>query len=111
MLNAKKMSCITMLIDGVKQKDIAKELKVSEQTICAWKNDTEFVNEYEKRVREGIRSLVPKALKTASALLESKNDSVRYQVAKDILDRSGYKPTNEVDIKSRDISIVIGDAE
>lgn len=111
MLTEKKKACISMLADGIKQKQIAETLKITEQTICNWKKDSEFADAYDKEVKNRIVLLVPKALKTASELLKSKNDSVRFQMVKDILDRSGYKPTNEVDIKSRDISITIGDAE
>ena len=41
-----------MAIENKTQKQIAKELKVTEQTICNWKKDKEFKNEIEKNIKK-----------------------------------------------------------
>ncbi|CVI73277.1 Bacterial regulatory proteins, luxR family [Clostridiales bacterium CHKCI001] len=39
MLTPKQRKCLELMVSGdLKQKEIAAQIKVSEQTICAWKN-------------------------------------------------------------------------
>ena len=78
------------------QKQIAKELKVTEQTICNWKKDKEFKNEIEKNIKENFGSLALDAQKELKKLLKSSNEYIRIQAVKDILDRAGYKPTERI---------------
>ena len=50
-LSEKQIQCINLMaIENKTQKQIAKELKVTEQTICNWKKDKEFKNEIEKNI-------------------------------------------------------------
>lgn len=102
MLKPKQIKCIDMLILAEKtQAEIAKEIKVSEQTICNWKKDEEFIAEYNNRIKSCISSLAPKALKTMKTLLSSDTDKVRFSAAKDLLDRSGFKPTENVKVDGK----------
>ena len=89
-----------MLVCGsYKQAQIARELKISEQTICNWKNkDEEFAAELSKHLRISLKTLVPKAVKTIEDLLESESDNVRLSAAKDILDRTGFKPSDNINV-------------
>jgi len=85
-----------MAIENKTQKQIAKELKVTEQTICNWKKDKEFKNEIEKNIKENFGSLALDAQKELKKLLKSSNEYIRIQAVKDILDRAGYKPTERI---------------
>lgn len=100
MLSEKQMQCINlMVIENKTQKQIAKELKITEQTICNWKKDKEFKNEIEKNIKENFSSLALDAQKELKKLLKSNNEYIKMQAVKDILDRAGYKPIERREIK------------
>ena len=97
MLSEKQMQCINlMVIENKTQKQIAKELKITEQTICNWKKDKEFKNEIEQNIKENFGSLAVEAQKELKKLLKSNNEYIKMQAVKDILDRAGYKPTERI---------------
>ncbi len=101
MLNSKQLKCIEMMASGEKtQKEMAKALNVSEATICNWKKDAEFMDEYNTALKDSIREVAAKAFKTQIKLLTAKSEMVRYMAAKDILDRAGFKATEKLDINS-----------
>ena len=94
------MQCINlMVIENKTQKQIAKELKITEQTICNWKKDKEFKNEIENNIKENFGSLALDAQKELKKLLKSNNEYIKMQAVKDILDRAGYKPVERREIK------------
>ena len=98
MLSAKQRKCLELLVQGeLSQKEIAEEIKVSEQTICNWKKNDEFRSEYDNLMRVCIQSFAAKAFQTQKRLLNAKSEMVRYMVSKDILDRAGYKPTEKIE--------------
>lgn len=100
MLIEKQMQCINlMVIENKTQKQIAKELKITEQTICNWKKDKEFKNEIENNIKENFGSLALDAQKELKKLLKSNNEYIKMQAVKDILDRAGYKPVERREIK------------
>ena len=100
MLSEKQMQCINlMVIENKTQKQIAKELKITEQTICNWKKDKEFKNEIEQNIKENFGSLALDAQKELKKLLKSNNEYIKMQAVKDILDRAGYKPVERREIK------------
>lgn len=100
MLSEKQMQCINlMVIENKTQKQIAKELKITEQTICNWKKDKEFKNEIENNIKENFGSLALDAQKELKKLLKSNNEYIKMQAVKDILDRAGYKPVERREIK------------
>jgi len=100
MLSEKQMQCINlMVIENKTQKQIAKELKITEQTICNWKKDKEFKNEIENNIKENFGSLALNAQKELKKLLKSNNEYIKMQAVKDILDRAGYKPVERREIK------------
>jgi transposase len=88
-----------MVIENKTQKQIAKELKITEQTICNWKKDKEFKNEIENNIKENFGSLALDAQKELKKLLKSNNEYIKMQAVKDILDRAGYKPVERREIK------------
>lgn len=88
-----------MVIENKTQKQIAKELNITEQTICNWKKDKEFKNEIEKNIKENFGSLALDAQKELKKLLKSNNEYIKMQAVKDVLDRAGYKPVERREIK------------
>ena len=100
MLKPKQTKCIEMLTGGrYTQAQIAKELKISEQTICNWKKNNEFTTELNEKTRICIQTLAPKAVHTMERLLSSESDNVRFSAAKDILDRTGFKPQDRIELQ------------
>ena len=100
MLSEKQIQCINlMVVENKTQKQIAKELKITEQTICNWKKDKEFKSEIEKNIKENFGSLALEAQKELKKLLKSNNEYIKMQAVKDVLDRAGYKPVERREIK------------
>ena len=106
MLSEKQMQCINlMVIENKTQKQIAKELKITEQTICNWKKDKEFKRKavlYSNTVLMfflgallGVTGVLD-AQKELKKLLKSNNEYIKMQAVKDVLDRAGYKPTERI---------------
>lgn len=99
MLNEKQMKAAKMLASGdYLQKDIAKVLKVSEATVTNWKKNSEFAKLYEQEVNNNLKYLSHDALSTMKKLLNANNENVRYSAAKDILDRTGFKGIDKIEI-------------
>ena len=96
-MNEKQQLCINLMLTTNKtQREIAKKLDVNERTISEWKKQKEFKEELQKGVKENFSSLALKAQKELTKLLKSKNEYVRIQAVKDILDRAGYKPPERI---------------
>lgn len=97
---SKQMKAIILMVTTEKkQKEIAKEIGVNEATISRWKKQEDF-NKAKKDYERGyLSSLSAKALRTLAELLDSNTDYVRLAAAKDILDRTGYKPTDKTQIE------------
>lgn len=99
MLSEKQQKCVILMITTNKtQKQIANEIQISENSICEWKKDQEFKNEIQKQMKENFGSLAVEAQKELKNLLKSKNESVKMQAIKDILDRAGYKPKEDIKV-------------
>ncbi len=100
MLNENQIKCINLMITENKtQKQIAKEINVTEKTICEWKKQKEFKDEIDKSIKENFGSLAIEAQQELKKLLKSKNENIKIQAIKDVLDRAGYKPIERREIK------------
>lgn len=89
-----------MLDGSLTQKEIAKTIKVSEQTIINWKRNEEFQELKFKMERELLKDMTSEAFKTLKSLLHSDSDTVRYYAVRDILDRSGHKNVEKLEVNS-----------
>jgi len=99
MLNEKQQKCIILMVtSGKTQKQIAKEIQISENTISEWKRNKEFKEEIQKQMRENFGSLAIEAQQKLRKLLNSQNENIQIQAVKDILDRAGYKPIEKTEI-------------
>lgn len=108
MLNENQMKCIKLMVSESKtQKQIAQMINVTEKTICEWKKDKEFKEVLQTELRENFGSLAVEAQKQLEKLLKSKNEYIKMQAIKDILDRAGYKPTDKVEQTNKgDVNVV-----
>lgn len=89
-----------MVYTNLTQREIAEKLDVREETISRWKNRDDFNSKKKEEEGKFLFELTSPAMRTMRELLNSHSDYVRFQAAQDILNRTGYKPTDkqEVDI-------------
>lgn len=110
MLNENQIKCINLMITENKtQKQIAKEINVTEKTICEWKKQKEFKDEIDKNIKENFGSLAVDAQQELKKLLKSKNENVKMQAIKDVLDRAGYKPIEKAEVSGTGIVQLVDD--
>ncbi|HIW85842.1 MAG TPA: helix-turn-helix domain-containing protein [Candidatus Eubacterium faecipullorum] len=108
MLRGKQKQCLELMLSGeFTQKQIAEKIGVTEQTITNWKKKEEFCKEYNSALKRKINLHAAAAFKAEADLLKrADSDAVKLNAAKDILDRAGFKPRDEVSlIQSADESL------
>lgn len=90
---------IELLFEGsLKRHEIAEELKISEQTLYNWLKDEDFTRAYDNYVKLIMGKSSGKALNTMLNLLRARSEMVRFNAAKDILDRGGYAPVEKKEV-------------
>ena len=109
---AKTRMILLWLTGQYSQKKIAGVIGVSENTIRAWMLQPSVqavIQEIQNRefalMDSKIKSMRYKALDTIDSLLDSDMDNVRFSAAKDILDRSGHKPQQKIQVDKTVTSI------
>lgn len=106
-ISANQKKAINMLIyQGMKKKEVAEALTVRPATISDWLNigkNPEFVAAYEKELecadnlrKRDYRTAAQEAQKRLIELAQSKDEDVALKACKDILDRAGDKPSDNV---------------
>lgn len=104
-----------MLFEGsLKRKEIAEELKISEQTLYNWLKDKSFTEAYDEYVQQIMGKSSGKALNTMLSLMNARSEMVRFNAAKDILDRGGFAPVNKQEVTNLEVPIFeddIGDCD
>lgn len=108
-LSSKQAECLKLMILNPKAKgrELAEILNVTEKTISQWKNhNADFQTEYKTLVESKLQYAAAQALEKQIALLGSKNDMVAHLAAKDLLDRTGFKPTEKVE-QSIDMELTV----
>ena len=115
MLSSKQRKCVELMALGDRtQKEIAEQLRITEATICNWKKNEDFQMEYIEFVRRNLSGAVAKAFNVEISLLNARSEMVRLLAAKDVLDRAGFKPEDNVNLNTdMDLHITIdyGDNE
>lgn len=108
-LNIKQQKFVhTYILGQYSNKQLSNLLDVNINTIYAWlkKDDIrEAINYYldieKQTVETGIVNSSSKALNKMINLIDSPVDAIAFQASKDILDRSGHKPKQEVKIDKK----------
>lgn len=87
------------------KRKIGQIIGIAEDTVRTWLLDPTVqavINELQSRefaiIESNLKALSNKALKTMDDLLDSNMDNVRFQAAKDLLDRSGHKPQQSIKV-------------
>lgn len=105
-LTPAKTRMIMMYLTGqYSQKKLGQVIGVSENTIRAWLLDSTVqlvIKDLQQKefavVDSQLKALRYKAIDTMNGLLESDMDNVRFQAAKDILDRGGHKAAQNIKV-------------
>lgn len=105
-LTPAKIRMIMLYLTGqYTQKKIGQIVGVSTTTIQNWLLDSNVqlvIKEIQSRefvkINNDLNALKNKAVSTLYELLDSTMDTVRYQAAKDILDRGGHKPQQSIKV-------------
>lgn len=91
---------------------IAQIIGVSVNTIRAWLSQElvqTVIKELQQRefniIDSSLKALRMKAVNTIDNLMDSPMDAVRFQASKDILDRTGHKPINEMKVNKTVMTI------
>lgn len=79
-------------------KEIAVEINTPQPSISRWKTNDKFKAGLMAYQAHHLESSVPQALKTMISLLDARSELVKFQAAKDILDRTGYNPVEKQEI-------------
>lgn len=102
----KMLKAVNLMIEtNLSQRDIAKELDVAEETVSRWKKREDFKEKLREEQNNFLSELTRPAMRTMLELLDSPSDYVRCQAAQDILDRTGYKPSDRVEIEAETVII------
>ena len=101
-MNGKKAKALDLLVSGEfsSYEDLAKRLKISPKTLYNWRNEEEFAEEYERRLRIKIGGIAARALRKQEKLIDAHSEMVAHLAAKDILDRAGFGADTGINIKS-----------
>lgn len=99
MVNKKIEKVATLTITtNLTQREIAEKLAVNESTVSRWKKTDEYKDTVTKLQKDYLQNLTAPAMRTMRDLLSARSELVRFNAAKDILDRTGYKPTDKVEL-------------
>lgn len=102
----------TLFAAGWKNKEVSEELGISESRVSVIRNDPRvqvIVEQYGRRfrdetarsVKERITRYSDQAVETVNNLmLHAESETVRLTAAKDLLDRAGHKPRENVNLTS-----------
>ncbi|MCI9597367.1 MAG: hypothetical protein HFE75_08740 [Firmicutes bacterium] len=110
-LTGRELQAIELMIStNMTQVEIAKEIGVCDETVHRWTKKSLFQAKLEEENKKRFHGLAVEAQKEMERLaFKGKQEQIRLQACKDILDRAGYKPKDEIDLGGIDIKIDYGD--
>lgn len=110
-LTGKQLQAIELMIStNMTQIEIAKAIGMCDETVHRWTKNELFQAKLEEENRKRFKKLAVEAQREMQRLaLKGKSEQVRFQACKDILDRAGYKPKDEIDLGGIDIKIDYGE--
>lgn len=106
-LTPKQQRFVHLYLTGrYKNAELATLLGVHTNTINNWLRKpnikhiiTEFQKDEHEVIESNLKSLRSKAIETMAELMESPIDGIRYQASRDILDRTGHKSVQKMEVK------------
>lgn len=93
-LSPKQLTAIDVLLTVKTFKDAAATVEVDQTTLRRWLKDQEFADELRRAQREiishnlrGVASLAGKAIATMDGLLDSRDDRIKLEAAREVFER------------------------
>ena len=112
MLTPRQIKGISLMMQGDKSNiAVAKECGVSENTVYNWLKDDNFLAELQKQQRRMFTRLACKAQKRMEELLDSKNPSIQFAAAKEILNKAGLDSPLRIEADIENKVIFEGEGE
>ncbi|WP_149315838.1 phBC6A51 family helix-turn-helix protein [Lentilactobacillus buchneri] len=101
MITKNQQRAIELMFEGnLSQNEISAQIKIHPTTLSRWKRDKDFIEAMRKYTDETIARSTPKAMSTMLKLLNARSELVRYNAAKDLLDRAGFIPTQKQEVNA-----------
>lgn len=88
-----------MVRTNMSQREIAQELDMAEETISRYKKRKDFRDRTFEAEREFLGEISSEGVRTMRNLLSAKSEMVRFNAAKDILDRTGHLPVTKSEVQ------------
>jgi len=88
-----------MVRTNMTQREIAAEIDVNEATISRWKKGKEFEELKLEEERDFLSGLAGLSIQTyKDILVNGTSEHARFMVAQDVLDRTGHKVSDKIDL-------------
>lgn len=87
--------------------DISKQAGISTKTFWRYRQDENFMNEYSRRCKQRFAALEAPAV----SLLKDEMENHNWNAIKYVLDGTGYKPTDKVEVQQTTITVSVEDEE
>lgn len=108
---------MVLRMEGYSYRDIAELIHSSPVTVRGWfANDllfrdtfNELAQEYVEQARAIIRNAAPDAAKRIVELQDNESGSVALNAARDVLDRAGLKPSDQIEANIRHSGVISHD--
>lgn len=108
-ITPRQKECVRLLVEGKNQKEAAEIIGICDDTITRWKQKeyfTDYIKEEQKKKFDRMAITAQRELE--KLLTGAKNEQVKLNAIKDVLDRSGWKPTDKQEIDmDADLSLQI----
>lgn len=109
-IKEKKLQAIPLLADTNKSyTQVAQELGIHRNTLLEWRKDTEFLKAVNDYAIGMLSEASVKAAQTMMDLLKAKSELVRFQAAKEILDKNELTQKDKLLLKKLEKEIDRGD--
>lgn len=98
-----------MVYTDLTQKEIGRQINVSENTITRWKKQEDFQKLLKENEKSYMKDLVAPAMRGLKDLINANSEFVKLEAVKTILDRAGYDSIDdrlkELDIEKQQTQI------
>lgn len=91
-----------MVYTDLTQKEIGRQINVSENTITRWKKQEDFQKLLKENEKSYMKDLVAPAMRGLKDLINANSEFVKLEAVKTILDRAGY---DSIDDRLRELEI------
>lgn len=102
-LTNKARACIELELEHPQwtYQQLADEIGAAKMTVYNWHRSPVYTDELQKRLKEDWKIAAKKAQAKMLELLASEKQEIALNAAKYVLDSTGYKPTDKIDLDTK----------